>query len=66
MAENDTKKDKYLYVLGTEHGQKFFNGGRAIASVDDIPHTSGKRISGGILTLVLIMADKRRDFSPPH
>jgi hypothetical protein len=33
MAENDTKKEKYLYLLGTEHGQKFFNGGRAIASV---------------------------------
>ena len=33
MAENDTKKEKYLYVLGTEHGHKFFNGGRAIASV---------------------------------
>jgi hypothetical protein len=33
MAEHDTKKEKYLYVLGTEHGEKFFNGGRALASV---------------------------------
>jgi hypothetical protein len=30
MAEHDTKKEKYLYVLGTEHGEKFFNGGRTI------------------------------------
>jgi hypothetical protein len=33
MAEHDTKKEKYLYVLGTEHGEKFFNGGRALSSV---------------------------------
>ena len=33
MAEYDTKREKYLYVLGTEHGEKFFNGGRALASV---------------------------------
>src|SRR5258708_10345271 len=33
MAECDTSKEKYLYVLGTEHGEKFFNGGRALPSV---------------------------------
>lgn len=33
MAEHETKKEKYLYVLGTEHGEKFFNGGRALSSV---------------------------------
>ena len=33
MAECDTPKEKYLYVLGTLHGEKFFNGGRAISSV---------------------------------
>lgn len=33
MAECETPKEKYLYVLGTEHGQKFFNGGRALSSV---------------------------------
>ncbi len=33
MAENDTAKEKYLYVLGTEHGEKFFNGQRALSSV---------------------------------
>ena len=33
MAECDTPKEKYLYVLGTEHGEKFFNGGRALSSV---------------------------------
>lgn len=33
MAEHDTKKEKYLYVLGTEHGEKFFNGARALSSV---------------------------------
>jgi hypothetical protein len=33
MAEHETPKDKFLYVLGTEHGEKFFNGGRALSSV---------------------------------
>jgi len=33
MAEHNTPKEKYLYVLGTEHGDKFFNGGRALSSV---------------------------------
>jgi len=33
MAECETPKQKYLYVLGTEHGEKFFNGGRALSSV---------------------------------
>jgi hypothetical protein len=33
MAEHETPKEKYLYVLGTEHGEKFFNGGRALSSV---------------------------------
>jgi hypothetical protein len=33
MAEHETEKEKYLYVLGTEHGEKFFNGGRALSSV---------------------------------
>jgi hypothetical protein len=33
MAEHDTAKEKYLYVLGTEHGEKFFNGRRALSSV---------------------------------
>jgi hypothetical protein len=33
LAEHDTRKKKYLYVLGTEHPLKFLNGGRALASV---------------------------------
>jgi hypothetical protein len=33
MAESDTKKKKYLYALGTEHGEKFFNGDRALSSI---------------------------------
>jgi len=33
MAEHETAKEKYLYVLGTEHGEKFFNGGRNLSSV---------------------------------
>jgi hypothetical protein len=33
MAEYDTRKEKYLYVLGIEHGEKFFNGGRSLSSV---------------------------------
>jgi hypothetical protein len=33
MAEHETAKKKCLYVLGTEHGEKFSNGGRALSSV---------------------------------
>jgi hypothetical protein len=33
MAEHESPKEKYLYVVGTEHGEKFFNGGRALSSV---------------------------------
>jgi hypothetical protein len=33
MAEYVTEKQKFLYVLGTEIPEKFFNGGRAISSV---------------------------------
>ncbi len=33
MAETETKKQRYLYVLGTEHGEKFFNSGSALSTV---------------------------------
>lgn len=33
MAEHETRKEKYLYVLGTKQGEKFFNGRRAVSSV---------------------------------
>lgn len=33
MAESGSAKEKYLYVLGTAHAEKFFNGGRALSSV---------------------------------
>ncbi|HTC06895.1 MAG TPA: hypothetical protein VK749_26080 [Xanthobacteraceae bacterium] len=33
LAEADTGKRKYLYVLGTEYPLKFLNGGRALRSV---------------------------------
>jgi hypothetical protein len=33
MAESGSGKEKYLYVLGTAHAEKFFNGGRALSSV---------------------------------
>ncbi len=33
MAEHDTVKKKYLYVLGTQHAEKFFNGQRSLTSV---------------------------------
>src|SRR5208283_3156081 len=33
MAEHATEKQRLLYVLGTQHPEKFFNGGRAISSV---------------------------------
>ena len=33
MAEHETARRRSdLYVLGTEHGEKFFNGGRALSS----------------------------------
>lgn len=33
LAEYETHKKKYLYVVGTEYPLKFFNGGRALTSV---------------------------------
>lgn len=33
MAEHETLKRKYLYLLGTEQALRFFKGGRALASV---------------------------------
>ena len=33
LAEHDTKKKKYLYVVGTEYPLKFFNSGRKIVSI---------------------------------
>ncbi len=33
MAEHDTAKKKFLYVLGTEYPLRFLNGGRALSSV---------------------------------
>jgi hypothetical protein len=33
LVEHPTEKQRFLYVLGTEHVDKFFNGGRAISSV---------------------------------
>lgn len=33
MAEYPTQKQRFLYVLGTEFPEKFFNAGRAISSV---------------------------------
>ena len=33
MAEHESPKQKCLYVLGTEHAEKFLNGGRALSSV---------------------------------
>jgi hypothetical protein len=33
LAESESEKRKFLYVLGTEHPLKFLNGGRALSSV---------------------------------
>jgi hypothetical protein len=33
LAEQETQKERFLYVLGTEHGKKFFEGGRDLSSV---------------------------------
>lgn len=33
LAEYETHKRKYLYVIGTEYPLKFFNGGRSLTSV---------------------------------
>jgi hypothetical protein len=32
MAEHNTTKERFLYVLGTEYPEKFFNSGRAMSS----------------------------------
>jgi len=33
LTEQETQKERFLYVLGTEHGEKFFEGGRALESI---------------------------------
>ena len=33
MAEYEGEKEKYLYVLGTHHAERFLNGGRSLSSV---------------------------------
>lgn len=33
LAEEKTVKKKYLYLLGTDHALRFFNGGRSLTSV---------------------------------
>ncbi len=33
LAQEETGKKKYLYLLGTEHALNFFNGGRSLTSV---------------------------------
>lgn len=33
LAETETAKRKYLYLLGTNHALRFFNGGRSLKSV---------------------------------
>jgi hypothetical protein len=38
LVEHETPKEKYLYVLGTEHGEKFFNGGRALPASCALRH----------------------------
>ena len=33
MAEHETPKGRYMYVLGTEHAVRFLSGGRSMSSV---------------------------------
>jgi hypothetical protein len=33
LAEYETKKDRYLYVIGALHPLRFLNGGRALSSI---------------------------------
>ena len=33
LAEHDTRKRKFLYVIGTDYPLRFLNGGRALTSV---------------------------------
>ncbi len=33
MAEHETHKGRYMYVLGTEHAVRFLSGGRSMSSV---------------------------------
>jgi hypothetical protein len=45
MAEHETHKAKYLYVLGTTHAEKFLNGRRAMSSVLSRNETLRKRFT---------------------
>jgi hypothetical protein len=33
MAEHETPKGRYMYVLGTEHAVRFLSGGQSMSSV---------------------------------
>jgi hypothetical protein len=46
MAEHETHKERYLYVLGTEHAVRFLSGGRAMSSVLSRNETLRKKFTG--------------------
>ena len=46
LSESPSPKRKYLYVLGTKHPLKFFNGGRALSSVLSRNHKLLKQFEG--------------------
>lgn len=45
MAEYETDKEKYLYVLGTGHATKFLSGGRSMSSVLSRNETLRKKVT---------------------
>lgn len=62
LAESSTEKQKYLYVLGTEHPLKFLNGGRALSSV----LSKDARVRDHFYTLFSNSYQRVRDYYVPR
>ena len=62
LAEAETTKSKYLYLLGTDQAFKFFNGGRSLKSVlskNEATNTHFREVYGETYAIV-------RDFFSDH
>jgi hypothetical protein len=62
LAESDTAKKKFLYILGTKYPLKFFNGGRALTSV----LSKDGRIRDSFFSLYQGRYSKVRDYYQPR
>jgi hypothetical protein len=64
LAEDDTPKERYLYLVGLEHPIKFFNGRRALSSVLTKDHrlrSNFQRLYGDRFQVVREYYEHRRD-----